>query len=125
MTTGVTAILATWPILVTVALLALSAWRERRRETVAALQIRLTDALAGELGAVMAPVVSKPPRGPWRVEIRAPIGHPRVVSRTVAIAHDTLTGAGAGPYELILTPGTQPGRPVGALAPRPRRLEAA
>jgi hypothetical protein len=125
MTTGVVAILATWPILVTLGLLALSAWRDRRRETIAARQIQLTDALAGELGAILAPVVTKPLRGPWRAEIRVSIDHPRAVSRTAAIAHETLTRAGASPYELVLTPGAAPVRHVGVAARRRRWREAA
>jgi hypothetical protein len=42
------------PILPAVGLLALAEWRDRRRAAVIARQIRLTDALAEELGAVVA-----------------------------------------------------------------------
>jgi hypothetical protein len=125
MTTDVAAILATWPILMTLGLLALSAWRGRRRDAMIARQILLTDALAGELGAVMAPLVTKPLCGPWRAEIRGPVGQPVVVSRTVAIAHDTLTRLGASPYELVLTPRTAPARRPGVVARRRRWREAA
>jgi hypothetical protein len=55
MTTTVAAvILAIWPILTTIGLLALSAWRDRRRAAMTARQIRLTDALGHELGAMVA-----------------------------------------------------------------------
>ena len=36
-------------------LLALAAWRDRRRDAVAARQIRLCDTIADELGAIVAP----------------------------------------------------------------------
>ena len=92
------------PILVVVGLLSLAAWRDRRREAVVARQIRLTDAIAGELGAIVAPVVAKRFGGPWRVAIQVPVGRPALVSRIVAIAHDTLTRSRTSPYELVLVP---------------------
>ena len=106
-------------------LLALAAWRDRRRDAVVARQIRLFDAIADELGAIVAPVVTKPLRGPWRVEIPVPVGRPRVVGRIVAIAHEILTEAGASRYELVLTPGAAPARPPGAGPRQLRRLRAA
>ncbi len=111
------------PILLIAGLLALAAWRDRRREAMVARQIRLSDAIADELGPIVAPVVSKPLGAPWRVEIRVPVNRPAAVSRIVAIAHETLTRSGAAQYELVLTPA-----PVSALAPvtRPTRwLQAA
>ena len=85
------------PLLVILGLLALAGWRDHRREAVLARQIRLTDAIADELGAIVAPLVAKPLGGPWRVEIQVPVGRPAVVSRIVAIAHDTLTRTGRRP----------------------------
>jgi hypothetical protein len=125
MMTAAIVILMSWPGLITLGLLALGAWRHRRREAMVARQIRLTDALADELGAIVAPVVTKPLRGPWRAEIQVPIGQPRVVSRIVAIAHDALTRAGASPYKLVLTPGPAPMRPIGVVTRQPRRRQAA
>jgi hypothetical protein len=113
------------PIVVIVGLLALAAWRDRRREAILARQIRLTDAIADQLGSIVAPLVTKPLGRPWRVDIRVPVGRPATVSRIVGIAHDTLTRMGAGRYELVLTP--EPA-PIGALAAVPRttrRLQAA
>ena len=77
------------------------------------------------MGPIVAPLVSKPLGRPWRVEVQVPVGRPAVVSRIVAIAHDTLTRAGAGRYELVLIPGpVHVGAP--GTAPRPaRRLQAA
>jgi hypothetical protein len=108
----------------TLGLLALGAWRHRRREAMVARQIRLTDALADQLGAIVAPVVTKPLRGPWRAEIQVPVGQPEVVSRVVAIADHTLTRAGASPYELVLTPGPAPVCPLPTVM-RPRRRRRA
>ena len=115
-------IVVAWPILMTLGLLALGAWRDRRRAAVVAQQIRLTDSIAAELGAIVAPVVTKPLRGPWRAEIQIPIGRPAAVGRIVAIAHDTLTRAGAGRYELVLTPKAAPLRPIGVVTRQVRRL---
>jgi hypothetical protein len=123
---GAVLILATsWPLLLTLGLLALGAWRERRRAAVVSEQIRLTEAIADELGAVVAPIVTKPLGGPWRAEIRVPVGQPAVLSRIVAIAHDTLTRSGASPYELVLTPRTPAPGPLRVVTRRARRLRAA
>jgi hypothetical protein len=118
-------LLMAWPVLLTLGLLAMTTWRASRREAMVARQVRLTDALAVELGAIVAPVVTKPFRGPWRVEIRVPMSQPATVRRILAIAHDTLTQAGATPYELVLTPGAAPRRRLGVATRRARRLQAA
>lgn len=126
MMTGAIAILTmSLPILVILGLLALVGWRERRRDAMVARQIRLTDAIADELGAVVAPVVAKRLGGPWRVEIQVPVGRPATVSRIVTIAHDVLTRAGAGRYELVLTPEPALLRPLAGVARSARRLQAA
>ena len=85
-------------------LLALAEWRERRRAATLARQIRLTDAIANELGAVVAPVVSRSARGAWRVTMRVPAARPALVARVLAIAQETLPRIDATPYELVLTP---------------------
>jgi hypothetical protein len=123
--TGAVLVLMSWPILTALGLLALTAWRQARREAAIERQIRLTDALADELGLIVAPVVTKPARGPWRAAMRVPIGEPGVVGRIVAIADETLTRAGASPYVLVLTPRPAPPRPLRPAARRPRRRRAA
>jgi hypothetical protein len=114
-----------WPVLVVLGLLALAAWRDRRQEAMIARQIRLTDAIAEQLGAIVAPVVTKPFGRPWRVDIHVPIGRPTTVSRIVEIAHDTLTRTGAGRYELVLTPDPTPVATVAPALRTARRLQAA
>jgi hypothetical protein len=113
------------PLLVIMGLLGLAAWRDHRREAMIARQVRLTDAITDELGAIVAPLVSKPLGGPWRVEIQVPVGRPTTVSRIVAIAHDTLTRVGASRYQLVLTPAPAPVRPLGTMPRHARRLQAA
>ena len=76
MTTAILILTMSSPILVVAGLLALAAWRDHRREAMVARQVRLTDALADELGPIVAPLVVKPLGGPWRVEIRVPGGAP-------------------------------------------------
>jgi len=124
-TTAIVILTMSSPILVVIGLLALAAWRDHRREAMVARQVRLTDALADELGPVVAPLVVKPLGGPWRVEIRVPVGRPAIVSRIVAIAHETLTRSGAARYELVLTPQLVSSRPVGTAVRPARRLQAA
>jgi hypothetical protein len=113
------------PVLLVLGLLGVAAWRDRRREAMVARQIRLTDAIADEIGPVVAPLVSKPLGRPWRVEIRVPVGRPALVSRIVTIAHEVLTRTGAGRYELVLTPSPELARPVGSAPRAVRRLQAA
>jgi hypothetical protein len=125
MTAALAILTVSSPILFVLGLLALAAWRDRRREAMIARQVRLSDALAEEVGPIVAPLVSKPLGRPWRVEVQVPVGRPAVVSRIVAIAHDVLTRTGAGRYELVLTPNPEAARPL-APAPRAiRRLQAA
>jgi hypothetical protein len=126
MMTAATAILTmSSPILVIIGLLSLAAWRDRRREAMVARQVRLSDAIADELGPIVAPLVAKPLGGPWRVEIKVPVGRPGVVSRIVAIAHETLNRTGAANYELVLTPEAAPVRPAPTAVRSARRLQAA
>ena len=61
-TTALMVLTMSSPILVILGLLALAGWRDRRREAIIARQIRLTDAIADQLGAIVAPVVTKPSR---------------------------------------------------------------
>ena len=125
MTAAIVILTMSSPILVVIGLLALAAWRDHRREAMVSRQVRLTDALTDELGPIVAPLVEKPLAGPWRVQIRVPVGRPAIVSRIVAIAHETLTRSGAARYELVLTPEPAPSRPIGTVVRPARRLQAA
>jgi hypothetical protein len=113
------------PILLVLGLLGLATWRDRRREAMLARQVRLSDAIAEEMGPIVAPLVSKPLGRPWRVDVQVPVGRPAVISRIVAVSHDVLTRTGAGRYELVLTPSPEAARPLGAAPRAVRRLQAA
>ena len=109
------------PIVTVVALLELAARRERRIEGTVARQIALTDAIAEELGAVVAPVVTKRPWGPWRVRMAVPFSRPATTSRVLAIARRVLDRACASGYEIVLVPQAEPTRAATGLvlaAPR-------
>jgi hypothetical protein len=92
------------PILPIVGLLAWTKWRDRRRAALVAWQIRLTDAIDAELGAVVAPVVRRGLGGAWRVEMTLPPGRPALVGRVLEITHRVLPGR----YEIRLAPRMQP-----------------
>src|SRR5262245_32959398 len=94
-----TVILAmSWPLVVVIGLLMLGAWRDHRRAAIVVCQIRLSDAIASELGLIVAPVAARLRGKRWRVEIRVPMGRPATVGRIVAIAHATLPQIGVGQY---------------------------
>jgi hypothetical protein len=105
------------PILIVVALLELAAWQDRRRSLAVAHQISLTDALARELGAVVAPVVRKPWWGPWQIEIAVPPARPSAVAVIPTVVQRALAFGermSPGRYRLVLTPRSEP---APALAP--------
>jgi len=91
------------PILAVAGLLVLAEWRARRRAAVIARQIRVTDAIAEELGSVVAPLVSRPLGRPWRVAMRLPVDRPALAGRVLAITHQTLSRIDAARYQLVLT----------------------
>lgn len=86
---------------------------DRRRAEVVARQIELTDAIHRELGAVVAPRVTRRPRGRWRVSIAVPLDRPALVGRVL----DVVRGAFRGPFDLVLTPRPPCARPAGAPGP--------
>jgi hypothetical protein len=106
------------PILTALALLALAEWRDRRRAAAIAWQVRLTDAISGELGGVVAPVVSRGLGAHWRVEMRLPVSPPALVSRVLAITRDTLREPELTPYDLVLRPEPAPEGVGESTAPR-------
>lgn len=112
-------VVATSPFLAVVGLLWLAARRDRAREAAVARQIRLTDAIAAELGAIVAPVVKKRRWGRWQIEMAVPLARPATVGAVLSIAHRVLPGG----YEFVLTPqesGTRRDTSAGAAEPRLR-----
>jgi hypothetical protein len=82
----------------------LPGWLRHRRNESVRRQILLTDALDAAMGPIVAPVVMKPLRGPWRIEIAAPLARSRMVSRVLAVAHEALASEGMSPndYRVVL-----------------------
>jgi hypothetical protein len=110
MTTGILVfLLSLSPLLAVGVLLELAAWRDRRRQAGIARQIALTDAIAGELGAIVAPVVTPALWGPWTVRIPVPFSRPLTVARILAITHRALARIPDG-YEIVLVSQEEPVR---------------
>lgn len=84
----------------------LTDWVRKRRQAVIARQIELTDALDGRLGAMVAPVVTKPLFRPWEVRIAVPLICSSVQARMISVIDDVFAGGeGVTPsaYRIILT----------------------
>jgi hypothetical protein len=100
------------PVVGVVALMIALEARERARAAVAARQIRLTDAVHAELGAVVSPVVEKRAFQPWRIVFAVPEGRVREVGRLVTITERVLGGQLAD-VQIVFK---RPGRPSRSLA---------
>jgi hypothetical protein len=80
-------------------------WSRKRRQTAIDRQIALTDALDSQLGAIVAPVVTKPLFGPWEIHVAVPFQHSAVVARILSVVDDKFAGvAGLKPnsYRIFL-----------------------
>jgi hypothetical protein len=127
LTTLAVSLITLSPILAVVALLETAGWWQRRQDGAVARQIALTDAIASELGAVVAPVVRRPLRGPWLIEIAVPFARPATVSTILAIAHRLLAFGdrmSPGDYRIVLTPQEEPRRTRAPRAGRSALVEA-
>src|SRR5881296_2720067 len=78
-----------FPCVTLLVLLGFTAWVERRRAAVIARQIELTDAIHREVGAVVAPWVTRRPGRTWRVRIAVPFERPAVVEAVVAVVRSS------------------------------------
>ena len=128
MTTLFTVVVALLPIGSVVGLLELVTWRERRRQAAVARQIALTDAIAAELGAIVAPVVKKPLFGPWQIQIAVPFTRPTTVGTILSIADRVLSFADRmcpGRHQIVLTPQDEPAWTGGGVDSLARRARAA
>ena len=80
-------------------------WSRKRRVAAIERQMALTDALNGQLGAIVSPVVTKPLSGPWEVQIVVPLSRLAAVGRILAIVNAVLSGVGRireRPYRVVL-----------------------
>jgi hypothetical protein len=93
-------VVALFPCLTLLALLGFATRVEGRRAAVIARQIELTDAIHREVGALVAPWVTRRLWGGWRVRIAVPFERPAVVETCVAVVHRMFTER----FDLVLTP---------------------
>jgi hypothetical protein len=81
-------------------------WARKRREQAIERQIALTDALDGQLGAIVAPVVTKPLLGPWEIQIAVPFHRFTTVARILSVVEKVfpdVEGEGPRPYRILLS----------------------
>ena len=74
-------------------------------------QIAMTDAIHRDLGAVVAPTVTRTLLGGWRVRVPVPFERSAVVARVLEIARDTvapLAALGGDPWEIVLVEQARP-----------------
>jgi len=95
------------PAAAVLALVTLARRVERARAEAVTRQIQLTDAIHRELGAVVAPFVTRGRRGRWRVSMAVPLDRPALVGAVL----DVVRGAFPGRFDLVLTPRESPARP--------------
>ena len=125
LTAFATVVLTLSPLIVVVALLELARWRERLVEDAVTCQITLTDAIAAEMGAIVAPVVTPTAWGPWRVRMAVPLGRPATTGRVLTVAHRVLDRVRPSGYELVLTPQAEPARAARSLSIATPRVKIA
>ncbi len=97
-------------------------WSRKRRQTAVARQIALTDALDGQLGAIVAPVVTKPLLGPWEIQIAVPFLRSTTVAGILSVVDDVFSdvaGVDSSFYRIVLS--AKPGSLRETRAPRKAR----
>ena len=88
-------------------------WLRRRRQEAIRLQIALTDAIDGQLGPIVSPVVTTPLWGPWQIRIAVPFDRSEAFGPILALAEEVLYAAGrmrSDQYRIVLTVGQVPTR---------------
>jgi len=96
----------------------LTTWLRKRREEATQWQIALTDAIDGQLGMIVAPVVRQPLWGPRQIQLAVPFTRPSAAGRILAVAHQVLSAfdrMGPARYQLVLTPKPEPVRQGGEI----------
>ena len=81
-------------------------WSRKRWQTVVERQIALTDALDWQLGAIVAPVVTKPLFGPWEIRIAVPFLRSAALARILSVVHDVFADVEASSgrsYRVVLS----------------------
>ena len=91
----------------------LTTWLRKRRQEAAQWQIALTDAIDGELGMIVAPVVKQPLWGPRQIQLAVPFTRPSAAGKILAVAHQVLSASdrvSPARYQIVLTPKSEPMR---------------
>ena len=99
------------PVVMLVAALSLSSWRQRTRLAEIARQVAVTDAIHAVLGAVVSPVARRTWWGGWRVTIPVPLDRPDTVMQIVDAACGAFSVAertSPTRFEIVLTPQERP-----------------
>jgi len=81
-------------------------WMGRRRQMAIKRQMALTDAIDGQMGAIVSPVVTKPLFGPWEIRISVPFHRSATVARILSVVDEVfqdVEGAASRPYRVFLT----------------------
>lgn len=81
-------------------------WLRKRRQTAIERQVALTDALDGRLGALVAPVVTKPLFGPWEIQIAVPCLRSAAAAGILSVVDDVFSGVdgrSASTYRIVLS----------------------
>ncbi len=96
-------------------------WLRSRRQTAIERQIALTEAIDRQMGAIVAPVVTKPLFGPWEIRVAVPFHRSATVARILSVVDEVFSDVAGGstrPYRIFLTAtpdsvrATSPFRPV-------------
>jgi len=99
------------PAALLTAVMLLSTWRARTRLLAIARQIAVTDAIHGELGAVVSPVVRHRLWGRWQIMIPVPFDDLDTVTHVVRTAYgafDAPERKNPGQFEIVLSPQERP-----------------
>ena len=99
------------PAALLTAVMLLSTWRARTRLRAIARQIAVTDAIHGELGAVVSPVVRHRLWGRWQLMIPVPFDDLDTVTHVVRTAYgafDAPERKNPGQFEIVLSPQERP-----------------
>ena len=126
MTTLLGLFFAALPIVLLVAILRFVHAAQGRRAAAIAHQIHLTDALHARLGALLAPVVTRPRGRPWQVAVRMELERLDVVGELTAAVSDEFTSRDPRrpeAFQLVLSPRETPRARASRAAAAPRRAE--
>ena len=104
---GVAVSAALFPIALMIAALLFMERRARMRLAECARQVAVTDAIHGELGAIVSPIVRRRLGGRWQLVIPVPFDDLDAVGRVVHAAYkgfDAPERAVPGRFEIVLSP---------------------